>query len=172
MFRTSDLKQRDVISIHDGKRLGYINDLDIDMETGKVRAVIIPGPGKIFGLFGRESDYVIPWEQVVKIGIDVVLVEANPTVPRSSRAWREQGGEKNPPLEPGSRERDGSGDFGKFRGSESKARGVRGEGSRSLDSSIPDNKGQTRREERPYAGGMRTFFTRDEEEEGEETENI
>ena len=79
MLRISDLKTREVINMLDGRRLGYIGDLDIDLEVGRVRAIVVPGPGKLLGLFGRDNDVYIPWEKIVRIGIDVVLVDL-PTV--------------------------------------------------------------------------------------------
>lgn len=75
MLKTSDLKSREVINILDGRRLGLISDLDIDLEEGKIRAIVVPGSGKLFGVFGGERDHVIPWEKIVKVGIDTVLVE-------------------------------------------------------------------------------------------------
>lgn len=70
----SDLKQKEVINVADGKSLGFIGDLDIDECNGIVRAIIVPGPGRLFGVFGRECEYVIEWPQIVKIGPDIVLV--------------------------------------------------------------------------------------------------
>ncbi|UNC92864.1 YlmC/YmxH family sporulation protein [Candidatus Contubernalis alkaliaceticus] len=75
MLKTSDLKTREVINIQDGRRLGMVSDLDIDLEHGKIRAIIIPGSGKLLGFFGGDRDYVIPWSKIVKIGIDTILVE-------------------------------------------------------------------------------------------------
>ena len=75
MLKTSDLRSREVINIQDGRRLGLINDLDVDLEKGRIRALIVPGSGKLFGVFGGERDYIIPWENIVKIGIDTILVE-------------------------------------------------------------------------------------------------
>jgi YlmC/YmxH family sporulation protein len=75
MVKISELQMKDVVSISDGKRLGQIGDLDIDMENGMIRAIIVPAGGKFFGLFGQAQDYVIPWNQIVKVGADVVLVE-------------------------------------------------------------------------------------------------
>ena len=40
---------------------GYVNDLVIDICCGRVTALIVPGPCRFLGLFGREDDYVIPW---------------------------------------------------------------------------------------------------------------
>lgn len=77
MIKTSDLRQREVINIQDGKRLGYVTDLDIDLESGKVKSIIVPGQNKIFSLFSRGGDYIVPWEQIKKIGSDVILIELN-----------------------------------------------------------------------------------------------
>lgn len=74
MLKTSELRARDVINIVDGRRLGWIGDVEIDVETGCIRAIVVPGPARWFGLFGRDRDYVIPWEQIVKFGQDVILV--------------------------------------------------------------------------------------------------
>ena len=78
MVKISELQQKDVVSITDGKRLGQIGDLDIDLENGMIRAIIVPGQGRFLGMFGNAQDYVIPWSQIVKIGSDVVLVELRP----------------------------------------------------------------------------------------------
>lgn len=75
MIRVSDLRQRDVINIADGRRLGMIKDFDLELEEGRIKAIMLPGPGKIMGLFGRNDDLEIPWERIVKIGVDVILVD-------------------------------------------------------------------------------------------------
>jgi YlmC/YmxH family sporulation protein len=75
VIKTSDLRQREVINIVDGKRLGFVSDLDINLEEGRINSIIIPAQGKFFSLFARSGDYVIPWEQIKKIGSDVILVE-------------------------------------------------------------------------------------------------
>ncbi len=67
---------KEVINIIDGKRLGAITDIEIDAESGRLTAIVVPGNGKFLGLFGRNEDVVIPWEKINKIGLDVILVEA------------------------------------------------------------------------------------------------
>ncbi len=75
MVRLGDLRDRDVINL-DGKRLGVVSDLDLDLDNGKIRALILPGAGGFMGMLGgRRNDLVIPWEQVKKIGVDVILVD-------------------------------------------------------------------------------------------------
>lgn len=75
MIKVSELKTLEVINVIDGRRLGVICDLDINLEEGSIRAIVVPGSGKVFGLFGGDRDYVIPWEKIVKIGVDTILVE-------------------------------------------------------------------------------------------------
>ncbi|HHU69903.1 MAG TPA: YlmC/YmxH family sporulation protein [Thermoanaerobacterales bacterium] len=75
MVKTSELKLREIVSITDGKRLGLIKDLELDLEQGRIEAIIVPGLGKFLGLFGKDNDYIIPWRNIKKIGVDVILVD-------------------------------------------------------------------------------------------------
>ncbi len=76
MIKISDFQSKDVINMLDGKRLGRISDLELDLNQGRVRALVVPGSGRLFGLFsgGSSNDVVIPWSNIVKIGLDVILV--------------------------------------------------------------------------------------------------
>ena len=69
-----DLSRKDVINIQDGCRLGYVCDVEIDISDGRLISLIIYGKSKFFGLFGREEDMVIPWNDIDKIGEDIILV--------------------------------------------------------------------------------------------------
>ena len=69
-----DLKFKDVINICDGKRLGRIVDMVLDIKTGKVKGIIIPGP-RTFNIFRQIEDIYIPWKNILRIGEDVILVE-------------------------------------------------------------------------------------------------
>lgn len=75
MHKLSDLRDKDVINVADARRLGYVTDVDVDPETGRIVALICPGAGRWFGLFGGRSEQVIPWERVLRIGPDVILVD-------------------------------------------------------------------------------------------------
>ncbi|HBS58727.1 MAG TPA: YlmC/YmxH family sporulation protein [Firmicutes bacterium] len=77
MLKTSDLKIKEVINVADGRRLGTITDIEIDLDSGRLTAIVVPGTGKFLGLFGKNDDIVIPWEKIHKIGLDVILVESN-----------------------------------------------------------------------------------------------
>ncbi|SFA46467.1 sporulation protein, YlmC/YmxH family [Parageobacillus thermantarcticus] len=74
MMRISEFQTKDVVNVANGKKLGNIGDIDIDLETGQIQSLIILGTGKVLGLFGREEETVIPWQNIVKIGADVILV--------------------------------------------------------------------------------------------------
>jgi len=74
--RIYEFGYKEVIDLSDGSRLGYISDVEIDIESGQVRSAVIPGRLRLFGLLGREDDKVIPWEHIEKIGEDIILVRS------------------------------------------------------------------------------------------------
>lgn len=74
-MKISDFQTKDVINIVDGKKLGQVTDLELDLRQGKIDAIVIPTSTRVFGLFGHGGpDIIIPWRNIVKIGEDVVLV--------------------------------------------------------------------------------------------------
>ncbi len=75
MVRISDLRSRDVVNILDGKKLGHIYDIELDLEVGKVVAIILPGRLRGFSIFAKREEIVIPWKKIVRSGRDVILVE-------------------------------------------------------------------------------------------------
>ena len=87
-----ELCQKEVIQLSGGTDLGRIDDLEFDADTACVRALVLHGRARLFGLLGREEDLRIPWAQVEQIGADVVLVKT--TLPagkkRSPGGWLTQ----------------------------------------------------------------------------------
>jgi YlmC/YmxH family sporulation protein len=73
--RLSNLRCKEVINVSDGSRLGYVSDVELERETGRVVALIVPCPGRFFGLLGSKEAYVIPWHKVCRIGDDIILVD-------------------------------------------------------------------------------------------------
>ena len=71
----AQMRYKEVISMTDGSRFGYVEDLEIDLESGQVNALIIPGRRRLFGLLGREEDRRIPWSSVQRFGEDIILVQ-------------------------------------------------------------------------------------------------
>ena len=84
----SDLRYKEVIDIHTGLRLGYVCDLEFDDAEGRLVSLVTPGRSKFFGLLGREDDYVLPWGCIVRIGGDIILVEAKGEFMRRKRQRR------------------------------------------------------------------------------------
>lgn len=76
-MRFMELRQKEVINCRDCKRLGYVADIEFDCKTGCIHALIVPGPGKIFGCFGSCTEYCIRFCDVVRIGPDIILVEVD-----------------------------------------------------------------------------------------------
>ena len=75
LCRFTALRRKEVINLCDGCRLGYVGDLEICLPEGMVKAIIVFGPCRFFGLFGRGEDYYIPWDCVQKFGDDIVLID-------------------------------------------------------------------------------------------------
>ena len=78
MSKMIDFRHKEVINICDAKKLGCVCDVDIDFCTGTVNAIVVPGysGSHLFSCFVKSSgDIVIPWENIRKIGEEVILVE-------------------------------------------------------------------------------------------------
>ncbi|MCQ2560376.1 MAG: YlmC/YmxH family sporulation protein [Clostridia bacterium] len=65
------------MNIYGGRRLGMVRDLDLDLEEGRIKALVVGGQslGRVVNFLGREEEMVIPWENVICLGIDVILVD-------------------------------------------------------------------------------------------------
>ncbi|OIJ13246.1 hypothetical protein BKP37_12135 [Anaerobacillus alkalilacustris] len=75
MIKISEIQAKEIVNVSNGKVLGHIGDLDINLEEGTVDSLIIGGTGRMLTfLGGKESEIVIPWANIVKIGSDVILV--------------------------------------------------------------------------------------------------
>lgn len=83
--RIADLRCKEIINVSDGSRYGYVGDVEVDLESGRVRALVVPGRLRLFGLLGREADRVFPWDCVRRFGEDIILVEAGEERARLSR---------------------------------------------------------------------------------------
>ncbi len=75
LCRINDFKYKDVVNAQ-GVRLGFVGDVELDTQNAALTAIVIYGKYRLFGLFGREEDTVIPWENIEVIGEDTILVNA------------------------------------------------------------------------------------------------
>ncbi len=72
--RIRQLRGQHVVDIHSGSRYGRVGDLEIDLESGTIQALLVPGRRWWFGL-KRERDRVFPWRAVQCFGEDLILVD-------------------------------------------------------------------------------------------------
>ena len=70
-----DFKHKEVINITDGRRLGFVQDVTANLETGTITSIIVPGTSKLFNIFSSGNEIVIPWDNVKCIGDDLILVQ-------------------------------------------------------------------------------------------------
>lgn len=77
MARMYDLRQKEIVNMNDGARYGFVNDVEIDVADGKILSLVVPGPGRVLGVFGRDQEYRIPWAKINKIGDDIILVDCS-----------------------------------------------------------------------------------------------
>lgn len=75
MVKLSEMREKEVINIRDGAKIGLIYDFEIDLQNGRVTAIVIPGPGKILGIFGKNNDLIVQWNDIIRIGTDAILVD-------------------------------------------------------------------------------------------------
>ena len=68
-MRICNLREKQVINSADCKILGYVQDVEFDLCSGCIKAIIVPGP---------HCEYVIPFECIVNVGPDVILVNVCP----------------------------------------------------------------------------------------------
>lgn len=76
--RIDELRNKQVVCVKDGRVLGYISDIELDVVEGRLTAIVIFGRLRLFGLLGSRDDIVIPWEEIQVIGGDTVLVSTDP----------------------------------------------------------------------------------------------
>ena len=68
----TELKNKEVINVSSGKRLGYVTDIELDTCDARLLALIIPGEG---GLFSKAPNIKIPWACIEHIGEDLIIVK-------------------------------------------------------------------------------------------------
>lgn len=76
----SELKNKEVVNIMDGCRLGYVSDVEIDLDCGRVVSLIVPSEVKLFS-FGKCATIRILWCDIEKIGADIILVRCVEAIP-------------------------------------------------------------------------------------------
>ena len=71
----SELRTKEVIDVHDGRRLGRVMDIEFCTQSARVTALVVPAETSfIQSLRGEKCGIVIPWDHIRRIGDDVILV--------------------------------------------------------------------------------------------------
>ena len=73
-MKISEMRQKEVINISDGARLGFVYDVEFNIYTGMLEFIVVPG-NKSMGFFAKNEDFTIPWKCIKKIGDDIILIE-------------------------------------------------------------------------------------------------
>lgn len=86
-MRLSELVGKEVVNITSGARLGTVgeSDLVIDEDSGEIDAIVLPPRSGMVGFWSDRQPLIIPWDAIVKIGAEVVIVELDETYPRYKR---------------------------------------------------------------------------------------
>ena len=77
-MKFTQLQCKEVICVSDGRRLGFVEDVLVEVPEGTVCALVVPGPCQYLGMVGRGDDFVIPWKCIRRIGPDIILVDTKP----------------------------------------------------------------------------------------------
>ena len=91
-IKTSELRHLDVINIEDGSYLGNVCDIDLHPDTGAIQFLVLEKSDSGFFRFLKHSDVEIPWQEVVMVGLDVIIVKTNQDNARtySRPTWRQR----------------------------------------------------------------------------------
>lgn len=75
-MKFANLKKRSVINIHNGMFVGYISDIIISFPDGGIQTLIVKPKliKRILGFFSINNKRYIEWNNIVRIGKDVILV--------------------------------------------------------------------------------------------------
>ena len=76
-MRLSELQNKNIVNLNDGKMIGNIIDIDINQE-GISSEIIVEKSKFLISRFSSNGEVSIKWEQIKKIGQDVILVNLEP----------------------------------------------------------------------------------------------
>ncbi|MCR1898096.1 YlmC/YmxH family sporulation protein [Irregularibacter muris] len=76
-MRWQDMKNKEIINITTGERLGIFGDCDIefDINDGRIKSILIPESKGYFSFASDKKMYSLPWGKIKKIGPDMILIE-------------------------------------------------------------------------------------------------
>lgn len=75
LYSVNAIRSMEVVDISTGSKLGYVKDFKVDIDKNKILSIFLP-PSNNKKWFSKEDDIEIPWNKIVKIGVDVIIVDA------------------------------------------------------------------------------------------------
>ena len=73
-MRLSELQNKNLVNVSNGKNIGNIIDVNIDYQSGNIKSFIIESKGRILKFLNKDNDMEVKWNDIQKIGEDVILV--------------------------------------------------------------------------------------------------
>lgn len=78
-YSFGNICEKEVIDIETGERLGFIDDIEVDIGKSTAKGMIIHGRQRFFGLLGKEEDIVILCSEIKVIGEEIILIKRQKT---------------------------------------------------------------------------------------------
>lgn len=79
-MKLSELQRKDIINIKDGKLVGKIIDVEFDQNSGYMIKFIVEKNNFIKSLFSSNEEVTIRFNQIKKLGEDVILIDISPKI--------------------------------------------------------------------------------------------
>ena len=73
--KIGDLRNKQVVCVKNGSVIGNVSDVELNTDDGKLTSIVIYGKHSFLGLFGKENDIIIPWNDIEVIGNETILVK-------------------------------------------------------------------------------------------------
>ena len=75
LYSLNAIRNMEVIDISTGSKIGYVKDFKVDINTKKLVSIFLPSSVKSW--FNKADDIELAWDKIVKIGVDVLIVDAS-----------------------------------------------------------------------------------------------
>ncbi len=76
-MRISELRLLDIVNVKDGRRLGPIKDLDLDLERGVVKGIVVSGPARNWSFFGGGKSEILDFPEELRKSVRSHPVDAS-----------------------------------------------------------------------------------------------
>ncbi|MEG0692346.1 MAG: YlmC/YmxH family sporulation protein [Oscillospiraceae bacterium] len=70
-----EFRNKEIINVTNGVKIGYVDDIIFDTEKAEVVSIVVYGRYRFFGIFGRDEDMMIKWDDIEIIGEDTILIK-------------------------------------------------------------------------------------------------